>query len=64
MTTGTGSISSENCVICHIDTAVSTNPKQMISRLSMRLMIRPTMNIEIMTPTPRGAVTSPVVNAG
>ena len=34
------------------------------SRLSIRLISRPTMNIATMTPTPRGAVTSPVVNAG
>ena len=27
MTTGPGSICSENCVICHIDTAVSTKPE-------------------------------------
>ena len=30
----------------------------------MRLISRPTMNIAIITPAPRGAVTSPVVKAG
>ena len=62
--TGAIPICSENPVICHSETTVISSPDRMISRLSTRLISRPTRNIAAIVPTPRGAVTSPVVNTG
>ena len=57
-------IISENPVICHSDTAVRPSPARMISRGSIRPISRPTRNIAIIVPMPRGAVISPVVITG
>ena len=62
--TGAIPICSENPVICHSESTVSRNPVRISSRLSTRLIMRPTRNIAIIVPMPRGAVTSPVVNTG
>ena len=40
------------------------SPTRMISRVSMRPTSRATRIIAIIVPTPRGAVTSPVVTTG
>ena len=50
--------------ICHSDSAVSENPVNSSSRMSMRPTSRPTMIIATMVPTLVGAVTSPAVHTG
>ncbi len=64
--TSTGPIPmfSEKPAICHSDSAVSTRPARMISLASTRPSNRPTTNIAIIVPMPRGEVMSPVVITG
>ncbi len=64
MTTGAMLICNEKQLICHIDTAVSSRPNRMISRLSTRLISGATRNSAAMAPMPRAEATSPVVSAG
>src|ERR1700674_3913472 len=58
MTIGAMPISSENWLICHIDTAVSRRPNRMISRLSTRLISGATRNIA----TDQGGLVSMLIN--
>ena len=51
-------------VICQSESAVSDSPARISSRASTLPISRPTMTIEIIVPTPRGASTMPVVTTG
>ena len=51
-------------VICHSAATVSTSPVRMIRRVSTRPTSRAQRIIAIIVPTPRGAVTKPVVMTG
>ncbi len=51
-------------LICQEAIAHRVSPVSRISRMSIRPTIRPTRNIDSRVPTPRGAMTRPVVQTG